>query len=119
MRLENICELSSLRDEFPARQNRELIRDNRETIPPYQAGTGKWLRIDPLAATKHFLRVVASAYRRHPLVRLANSTAMIPVTKMPSKVPAPPIDATGAPRSGIFGRLSKSAPISVPRLPAA
>ena len=30
-----------LREEFPAQQSRELIRDNRETIPPYQAGTGK------------------------------------------------------------------------------
>src|SRR5271163_59638 len=35
--LQNIREYSDLRDEFPARQNRELIRDNRETIPPYQA----------------------------------------------------------------------------------
>jgi len=40
IRLENICEYSYLRDEFPARQNRELIRDNMEAIPPYQAGTG-------------------------------------------------------------------------------
>jgi hypothetical protein len=26
--------------EFPTHQNRELIRDIRELIPPYQAGTG-------------------------------------------------------------------------------
>jgi len=26
--------------EFPARQNREAIHDNREAIPPYQARTG-------------------------------------------------------------------------------
>jgi len=32
-----------LQDEFPAQQNRELIRDNRELIPPYQAGTGNCL----------------------------------------------------------------------------
>jgi len=42
-----------LQDEFPAQQNRELIRDNRELIPPYQAGTGNCLKIDPLAAMKH------------------------------------------------------------------
>ena len=40
IRLENIREFSSLQDEFPTRQNRELNRDNREAIPRYQAGTG-------------------------------------------------------------------------------
>jgi hypothetical protein len=45
--LENICEFRSLQGEFPAQQNRELIRDIRELNPPYQAGTGK---IDALAA---------------------------------------------------------------------
>jgi hypothetical protein len=30
--------------------------------------------------------------------RYASKTARIPVMKMPSKVPAPPMDATGAPR---------------------
>jgi len=41
IRLEKLREFSTLRNEFPTQQNRELIRDNRETIPPYQAGTGK------------------------------------------------------------------------------
>ena len=36
IRVENICEFSSLQDQFPARRNRELNRDNRELIPPYQ-----------------------------------------------------------------------------------
>jgi hypothetical protein len=36
---------------------------------------------------------------------------------MPSKVPAPPIEATGAPSPRMLPRLSRSAPISVPRLP--
>ena len=53
IRLENISYLSGLQDEFPAQQNRELILDNRELIPPYQAGTGNCLKIDPLAAMKH------------------------------------------------------------------
>src|SRR5271163_1431463 len=44
IRTENMCEFSSLQDEFPAQQNRELIRDNRELIPPYQAGTGNCLK---------------------------------------------------------------------------
>jgi 2-oxo-hept-3-ene-1,7-dioate hydratase len=50
-------------------------------------------------------------------VRLASSTARMPIRKMPSNVPAPPIDATGAPSPCTLARLSRSAPISVPRLP--
>jgi len=34
----------------------------------------------------------------------------------PSKVPAPPIEAIGAPRPWILLRFNTSAPISVPRL---
>ncbi len=49
--------------------------------------------------------------------KLANSTANMPVRKMPSKVPAPPMDATGAPIPWILSRLRRSAPTSVPRLP--
>jgi len=41
----------------------------------------------------------------------------MPVRKMPSKVPAPPIEAIGAPSPWIFPRFSRSAPISVPKLP--
>src|ERR1700732_3900227 len=44
----------------------------------------------------------------------ASRTARIPVRKMPSNVPAPPIEATGAPSPPILSRLSRSAPISVP-----
>ena len=39
---------------------------------------------------------------------------MIPLMKTPSKLPAPPIDATPAPRFRSLRRLSRSAPISVP-----
>jgi hypothetical protein len=56
--------------------------------------------------------------RRRQGQMLASSTAMMAVTKMPSNVPAPPIEATGAPRSEILSRLVKSAPISVPSDPA-
>ena len=35
------------------------------------------------------------------VIRLASSTARMPVKKIPSKVPAPPIEATGAPRPWI------------------
>ncbi len=51
--------------------------------------------------------------------KLASSTATIPVRKIPSKVPAPPIEATGAPSPRTTPRLSRSAPIRVPRLPPA
>jgi hypothetical protein len=53
----------------------------------------------------------------HDCERLAISTATIPIRKMPSKVPAPPIEATGAPSPRMLPRLSRSAPIRVPRLP--
>ena len=42
---------------------------------------------------------------------------MIPARNTPSKVPAPPILTTGAPILEIPRRLSKSAPIKVPRVP--
>src|SRR5882757_1361182 len=44
----------------------------------------------------------------------ASRTARMPVRKMPSKVPAPPIEATGAPRPVILSRLRRSAPMRVP-----
>lgn len=49
--------------------------------------------------------------------RLAISTAITPERNTPSDVPAPPIEAIGAPRSEILWRLSRSAPMRVPRLP--
>ena len=47
----------------------------------------------------------------------ARSTANRPVRKIPSNVPAPPIEAIGAPSSASRCRFIKSAPINVPRLP--
>jgi len=52
------------------------------------------------------------------VVRLPSKTARILVRNMPSKVPAPPIDATGAPRLAILSRFMRSAPINVPSDPA-
>ncbi len=46
------------------------------------------------------------------------STAIMPLKNMPSKVPAPPMLATGASSFGIFLRFNRSAPISVPSVPA-
>jgi hypothetical protein len=62
--IENICKFSGLRDEFPAQQNRELIRDIRESISAYQAGTGKWAQIDLLPAMKPLYRAVVSSAGR-------------------------------------------------------
>src|SRR5262249_52204660 len=50
--------------------------------------------------------------------RLARITAKMPVRKIPSKVPAPPIEATGAPSPLTLSRLVRSAPIRVPSAPA-
>src|SRR5574337_1389038 len=50
--------------------------------------------------------------------RQASRTARIPVKKIPSNVPAPPMDAIGAPSPWILSRFNRSAPIKVPRLPA-
>ena len=49
--------------------------------------------------------------------RPASSTAKMPVRNMPSNVPAPPMEAIGAPRLPILSRLRISAPISVPMDP--
>jgi len=49
---------------------------------------------------------------------LAISTAAMPVRKMPSKVPAPPIEAIGALSSPNLPKFMRSAPINVPREPA-
>ena len=46
------------------------------------------------------------------------STAIMPPKKMASKVPAPPMEATGAPNLGISRNFSKSAPIKIPRVQA-
>jgi hypothetical protein len=46
IRHENICDFSSLQNEFPARVNRESIRDNRELFPRFglEQGIGKTRR---------------------------------------------------------------------------
>jgi hypothetical protein len=86
----------------------------------------------PPCSSTHGLEGISAPYRSETLPerklqlarpqarreKLASSTAMMPVRKMPSKVPAPPIEATGAPRPRTASRLRRSAPISVPRLPA-
>ena len=41
-----------------------------------------------------------------------------PVKKIPSNVPAPPMEAIGAPSPRIFPKFKRSAPIKVPKLPA-
>ncbi len=59
----------------------------------------------------HFGTIITSSHNH------ASRTATIPVRKIPSKVPAPPIDATGAPRSRSLRRFRRSAPMSVPTTP--
>src|SRR5262249_31130106 len=46
--------------------------------------------------------------------RHARSPAIMPVRKTPSKVPAPPMETTGAANSLIRSRFRRSAPIKVP-----
>lgn len=53
----------------------------------------------------------------HSSHRPASRTASTPVRNTPSKVPAPPIEATGAPRLATRPRLVRSAPMSVPSTP--
>ena len=64
-------------------------------------------------------RLVANAERSPPvrLEMLAIRTARMPTRKIPSNVPAPPIEAIGAPKPCNLSRLSKSAPMRTPRLP--
>ena len=51
-------------------------------------------------------------------MRDAIRTATMPVRNIPSNFPAPPMLATWVPPSEIFPRFERSAPISVPRVPA-
>jgi hypothetical protein len=44
--LENICEFSYLRHEFPTRPSRELFRASRELFPPLRLQQGIWREID-------------------------------------------------------------------------
>lgn len=50
--------------------------------------------------------------------RYARSAASTPVRKIPSNVPAPPMEATGARSSFSLSRWRISAPMRVPRVPA-
>ena len=67
----------------------------------------------------HFLAPFAydAGRSRDGEARPASSTAKMPVRNMPSNVPAPPMEAIGAPRLPILSRLRISAPISVPMDP--
>ncbi len=47
----------------------------------------------------------------------ARNAAIIPDRKIPSNVPAPPIETIGTPRDPIFLRFRRSAPTSVPIVP--
>jgi hypothetical protein len=60
----------------------------------------------------HFHAMAVSGYSP------AIITAIMPLKKTPSNVPAPPMLATGAPTLEILGRFTKSAPINVPSTPA-
>lgn len=48
---------------------------------------------------------------------VASSTAINPVRKIPSKVPARPMEATGAPSLEFFFKFRRSAPNKVPHVP--
>jgi hypothetical protein len=63
IRLENLCDSRNLRGKSlrGTRRRREFFRARGELFPPFRPRQGKWHKIDPLAATKHLLRVVASA----------------------------------------------------------
>jgi hypothetical protein len=49
--------------------------------------------------------------------KYASNAATMPVMTMPSKVPAPPMEASGAPSLRTSFRRNWSAPISTPRVP--
>jgi hypothetical protein len=74
---------------------------------------------------KHYIKLICRpsedsccALRFAPASRFyASKTAMIPERKTPSKVPAPPIEAIGAPTCLITPRFVKSAPMRVPSTP--
>src|SRR6266568_2480331 len=83
-----------------------------------ERGAGaRGLPLPPPALARARPRLVPVRHRLRPAWRsaqmLAIRTARSPDRKMPSKVPAPPMEATGAPSLRMRGRLSRSAPTKV------
>src|SRR5262245_47242216 len=72
---------------------------------------------EPSSEYQHVLSHSDSIRLPLPAIQ-ARSTARIPVKNTPSKVPAPPMDTTGAPSPLILWRFMRSAPTSVPIVPA-
>ncbi len=110
----------------------ELARAQRELAEAWerQAATDEVLRViasSPTDVQPVFDAIAATALRLCGATWSVNveggdqglsaEAAVLELTPTPSKVPAPPIDATGAPNPWILSRLSRSAPMSVPRLP--
>ncbi len=96
-----------------------FIRADCRTVRRAQAHFGSACdrRLAPKSKPIGASSVTQSYCRRPRREMLAISTAKMPITKIPSNVPAPPIEAIGAPKPCNLSRLSRSAPMSVPRLP--
>ena len=60
---------------------------------------------------------LAQLIQKGVLYRAAIRTAIMPLRNTPSKVPAPPMLANGAPSLGMARKFARSAPMSVPRTP--
>ena len=52
------------------------------------------------------------------MMSMTRRTAIIPVMYIPSNVPAPPMLTKGEPNRETLSRFSRSAPTSVPKVPA-
>ena len=75
----------------------DLAKIRREYHVAVGAGQSRALNKAMMLALNHSVSTIGTGPVRG-WVKLAKSTARTPVRKMPSKVPAPPIEATGAPR---------------------
>jgi len=101
-------------------------RAYRDLAPMLSVGCGARRRCISISATNCHSSFygqpessgVSATVRLLPPRMPARRTATIPVMKIPSNFPAPPMDATGAPRPRIFPKFKRSAPIRVPKLPA-
>ena len=113
-------------DTYPARQQRRTAdRYRRQGARRQYRGAGA--ATEPGWPGRGDLRIANSqgvrartrrqAVGNNRAVFQASRTATMPVRKIPSKVPAPPIDATAVPILRISLRRSRSAPINTPIVP--
>ena len=108
IRLENNCD-SSLCEKIPYAAAQGIFSRPQGNYSPFRPWQGKWLKIDPLAATKHLLRVVASGdAQKHSNLAIPPQPSCPPRTRSGDR-PGYPGGAFGNSPADGFGCTDQSA----------